>query len=123
MESFWARMKTKIGIPFLFDDVYDAKAEIYNYVHIYYNRQRMHSAIGYMSLVRFEEQILSKQRDNLSSQLQPRKISLIPATETRNRHDDKSPYASKAHGLTVFMGSESDPFYFKTCPLIQTNAE
>ncbi|MEY2719257.1 MAG: Integrase core domain, partial [Bacteroidota bacterium] len=80
MESFWARMKTKIGIPFLFDDVYDAKAEIYNYVHIYYNRQRMHSAIGYMSLVRFEEQILSKQRGNLSSQLQPRKISLIPAT-------------------------------------------
>jgi putative transposase len=68
MESFWARIKTELGHPLLFEDFQQATNAIYDYVHIFYNRQRMHSAIRYMSPVKFEEQFFFTQREYLPCQ-------------------------------------------------------
>jgi len=68
MESFWARMKTELGLPMLFDDVHEARRVILNYVHIFYNRLRTHSGIGNMSPVNFEEQFLLNNRDEAPCQ-------------------------------------------------------
>lgn len=65
MESFWARMKTEIGHPLLFDDMEEARSVIYQWVHVYYNRQRIHSGIGYMTPVAFEQQLFSHHRDRV----------------------------------------------------------
>lgn len=38
MELFWARMKTELGHPLLFDDLRDARSIVYRWMHLYYNR-------------------------------------------------------------------------------------
>ena len=43
-----------------FLDVQDAKAEIFDYIEIYYNRVRRHSSLGYVSPENFECQYHSK---------------------------------------------------------------
>ncbi len=62
MESFWARMKTELGRPLLFDDLRDARSIVYRWVHVFYNRQRIHSGIKNMSPVQFEQHLVSSSR-------------------------------------------------------------
>lgn len=62
MESFWARMKVELGMPLLFNDVDETRRILRNYVHIFYNRVRIHSGIMNMSPVKFEEQLLLHKR-------------------------------------------------------------
>jgi putative transposase len=56
IESFWATLKTE-GLP---RKSYATRAEarlaIFSYVHTFYNRVRLHSALGYKSPVDFEQQ-------------------------------------------------------------------
>jgi transposase InsO family protein len=56
MESFWSTLKTELIYPR--DEVYatheEARQAIFRYVECWYNRQRRHSAIGYMSPEAFE---------------------------------------------------------------------
>ena len=56
MESFWATLKSE-GLP---RQRYATRAEarlaIFRYVHTFYNRVRLHSALGYKSPVDFEQQ-------------------------------------------------------------------
>lgn len=65
MESFWARMKTELGRPLLFDDLRHARNEVYRWTHVFYNRQRIHSSINYMTPVQFEQHLFSQHRDQL----------------------------------------------------------
>ncbi|MBN9400655.1 MAG: IS3 family transposase ['Candidatus Kapabacteria' thiocyanatum] len=60
MESFWARMKTELGRPLLFDDLRDARSTVYRWTHLFYNRQRIHSSINNMTPVQFEQQLFSQ---------------------------------------------------------------
>lgn len=63
MESFWSRMKHELRHDMLFDDLRQARTAVYRWVHLFYNRKRMHSALDYMTPVAFEEQHLSKHSD------------------------------------------------------------
>ena len=47
MESFFASLKTEHVHPVRFRTREEAKAAVFEYVEIFYNRQRLHSAIGY----------------------------------------------------------------------------
>ena len=54
MESFWATLKTECfggGIPATRKQ---ARAMLFEYIEIFYNRKRMHSALGYLSPMQFE---------------------------------------------------------------------
>ena len=56
MESFFGSLKTEImplGKKFI--SLEEANLEIFEYIEIYYNRKRLHSTLGYMSPVEYEE--------------------------------------------------------------------
>jgi transposase InsO family protein len=54
MESFWATLKTEEVYRNDYVTRAQATAAIFNYIEIFYNRQRRHSALGYVSPEAFE---------------------------------------------------------------------
>jgi len=57
-ESFFHTLKTEL----IYDEIYETKAQanqsIFEYIEVYYNKQRMHSANNYLSPVEFENAML-----------------------------------------------------------------
>lgn len=55
MESFFGKLKTECAsAPFATRDA--ARQAIFEYIEVWYNRQRLHSAIGYLPPAEFEQQ-------------------------------------------------------------------
>jgi transposase InsO family protein len=59
MESYFSRFKAELLQAGVFDSLEDARTEIFEYIEMYYNPIRRHSAIGYKSPVQFEKEHLS----------------------------------------------------------------
>ncbi|MCE2029463.1 IS3 family transposase, partial [Sessilibacter corallicola] len=55
MESFFSRLKVELIYAKDYRCVQEAKADIFEYIEIFYNRKRRHSANGYLSPVAFED--------------------------------------------------------------------
>jgi putative transposase len=55
MESFFSRFKVELVYAEKFYTMEQAKQNIFEYIEIFYNRKRRHSAIGYMSPWEFEK--------------------------------------------------------------------
>ncbi len=53
-ESFFSRFKAELLQGGAFIDLEDARTEIFDFIEMYYNRVRRHSALGYRSPVNFE---------------------------------------------------------------------
>jgi len=56
MESFWSTLKLELVYRRTFANRIQARQEIFDYIEAFYNRQRIHSALGYLSPVDFETQ-------------------------------------------------------------------
>ena len=56
MESFWSTLKNELIHRQTFATRAEARTAIFEYVEVFYNRQRLHSALGYKSPVDFENQ-------------------------------------------------------------------
>jgi len=60
-ESFFHTLKTEL----IYHEIYETKAQanqsIFEYIEVYYNRQRMHSSNNNLSPVEFEEKMLQKE--------------------------------------------------------------
>jgi len=54
MESFWATLKLELVYRTCFDTRAHARTQIFDYIETFYNRQRSHSALDYLSPVDFE---------------------------------------------------------------------
>ena len=54
MESFFSRLKVELIYAEQFDSISEAKSGIFEYIEVFYNRLRRHSAIGYVSPAEFE---------------------------------------------------------------------
>ena len=54
MESFWATLKTELVHLREYATRDEARQSIFEYVEVFYNRQRLHSALGYLSPEQFE---------------------------------------------------------------------
>ena len=65
MESFWATLKEECCGQTIFSTRIEAKAAIFEYIEVYYNRRRIHSSLGYVSPVDYERQ--GEQREEVFS--------------------------------------------------------
>ena len=54
-ESLFSRFKAEVLDRGVFQDLYDAKTRVFEYIEGYYNTIRRHSSIGYISPVQFED--------------------------------------------------------------------
>lgn len=60
MESFWSSLKNELVHHEPFANLDEARLAIFDYIELFYNRKRLHSALGYQSPVEFENQIVYK---------------------------------------------------------------
>ncbi len=54
MESFWATLKTELVHHEHYATQEQARASIFEYIEVFYNRKRLHSSLGYLSPEAFE---------------------------------------------------------------------
>ena len=54
MESFWATLKSELVHQQKFTTQEQARSSIFEYIEVFYNRQRLHSSLGYVSPESFE---------------------------------------------------------------------
>lgn len=59
-ESFFSRFKTELIEDGVFEDIEQARLEIFSYIEGYYNRTRLHSSLGYLSPLEFEMELKTK---------------------------------------------------------------
>ena len=66
-ESFFSRFKAELIEGGVFEDIEQARSEIFSYIEGYYNRVRLHSGLGYKSPLEFELELKSKNGENRNS--------------------------------------------------------
>ena len=62
MESFFGRLKCELSSGAMFASREQARAELFEYLEMFYNRVRLHSSLGYVSPVEFERAYNQKHR-------------------------------------------------------------
>ena len=62
MESFFGRLKCEVAPGEMFATRDQARAEIFEYLEVFYNRVRLHSSLGFLSPVEFERTYNQKHR-------------------------------------------------------------
>jgi transposase InsO family protein len=60
MESFFDSLKTEHVYHEQYEDLKNAKAKIFQWIEVFYNRERIHSSLGYLSPSCFEARNLAK---------------------------------------------------------------
>lgn len=60
VESFFATLKRELVEDRRFESRADARRAIFEYIEVWYNRKRLHSSLGYVSPVHFEEQMVNQ---------------------------------------------------------------
>ena len=53
MESFFATLKKERVYRRNYDTMEDVRQDMFRYIELFYNRKRLHSVLGYMSLVEY----------------------------------------------------------------------
>ena len=58
VESFFATLKIELGDAFDWEDERAARRDLFDFIEVWYNRQRRHSTLGYLSPVAYEESLV-----------------------------------------------------------------
>lgn len=58
MESFWSTLKWECVHRMSFSTRSHARQDIFAFIEVFYNRQRLHSSLGYVSPSQFEERMV-----------------------------------------------------------------
>ena len=59
-ESFFSRFKAELVEDGVFEDLEQARSEVFSYIEGYYNRVRLHSGLGYKSPMEYELELKTK---------------------------------------------------------------
>jgi len=59
-ESFFSRFKAELIEGGVFENIEQARSEVFSYIEGYYNRSRLHSGLGYKSPLEFELELKTK---------------------------------------------------------------
>lgn len=54
MKLFYSRLKVELIYVEQYDSIDEAKSSIFEYIEVFYNRARRHSALGYVSPAEYE---------------------------------------------------------------------
>jgi putative transposase len=54
MEAFWSTLKLELVYRRDFDGLGQVRAALFDYIEVFYNRQRLHSALDYLTPAAFE---------------------------------------------------------------------
>jgi len=54
MEAFWSTLKLELIYRRVFNDLGQVREALFDYIEVFYNRQRLHSALGYRTPAAFE---------------------------------------------------------------------
>ncbi len=77
-ESFWATLKTELVHHEQYATREQARASIFEYIEVFYNRKRLHSSLGYVSPEQFEASLNeSPRRAHRSWGSPPRPFNLV----------------------------------------------
>lgn len=60
VESFWSSLKYEVVYHRRFDTRAEARSAIFDYIETFYNRQRLHSSLGYLSPADYENKLTHK---------------------------------------------------------------
>jgi transposase InsO family protein len=60
MEAFWSTLKTEMIHQTSFQNLAQARLAVFDYIETFYNRRRLHSALGFKSPVEYEQQLTHK---------------------------------------------------------------
>ena len=63
-ESFFSGFKAELIEDGVYEDLDQARSEIFSYIEGYYNRVRLHSGLGYKSPIEFEMELHTKNEGN-----------------------------------------------------------
>lgn len=66
-ESFFSRFKAELIEGGVFENIEQARSEIFSYIEGYYNRVRLHSGLGYKSPAEYELELKSRNGGNKDS--------------------------------------------------------
>lgn len=66
-ESFFSRFKAELLEGGVFEDIEQARSEIFSYIEGYYNLRRLHSSLGYKSPMEFEQEFQTKNGGKIDS--------------------------------------------------------
>jgi transposase InsO family protein len=66
-ESFFSRIKTELLEGGVFEDLSQARSEVFSYIEGYYNRTRIHSGLGNLSPMEFELELKTKNGGKIDS--------------------------------------------------------
>ena len=58
VESFFATLKVELGEALEWEDAHAAQRDLFEFIEVWYNRQRRHSTLGYVSPVAYEESLV-----------------------------------------------------------------
>jgi transposase InsO family protein len=61
MESFFATMKKELVHHRKYRTREEARRDIFEYIEVFYNRERLHSSLGYLSPADYEQRVAMKQ--------------------------------------------------------------
>lgn len=59
MESFFNSLKQELTHHERFTSLDEARGKVFEYIEVFYNRQRLHSALGYRSPAEFEKMVIA----------------------------------------------------------------
>ena len=59
-ESFFSPFKAELIEGGVFEDIEQARSEVFSYIEGYYNRVRLDSGLGYLSPLEFEMELITK---------------------------------------------------------------
>lgn len=55
VESFFSTLKRELLLDMVFTSRQERRSQVFEYLEIFYNRQRRHSTLGYLTPVEFEQ--------------------------------------------------------------------
>ena len=107
MEAFWSTLKLELIYRRTFEDIAQVRPALFDYIEVFYNRQRLHSALGYRTPAAFKRpQQLTQSMNRLNS---PRPVKQRRALLESNPPRDNWIERRRNKNVSAFGEAQTSP--------------